>query len=70
MKSPKFQQRHYENIALWIRMIREEVFSVTLDDDKTRVAVARIVGNMAREMAGDNPRFNRARFMKACGIIG
>ena len=36
-------------------------------DDGEQIAAA-IVQNIAGVMAADNPRFDRARFLKACGV--
>lgn len=54
------QRRHFEAIAGAIR----ELLGDPLDTDDHR-AVAEA---MARVLAGTNPAFDRARFLKACGV--
>ena len=57
MSNPSFQRRHYEAIAATIRD--------TMIPLLHREFIAR---NFAATFAADNPRFDRARFLKACGI--
>jgi len=59
-------KRHYERIARVIALRYAEAEAIS---DATRVAlVAGIATDLAAIMAADNPRFDRARFLAACGI--
>ena len=63
MSKPTFQRRHYEAIA-----------SVLDDLDGSKIGLSRgthadICQSMADKFAADNPKFNRDRFMTACGAL-
>ena len=62
---PKFQKRHYEAIADVLRTIHKDqqvaIFTDPIDTSK----LIRRIGDM---FAGDNPRFDRARFVAACHL--
>lgn len=54
----KFQQRHYETIA---RLIAGMLIA-----QAEREYIAKV---FADELAADNARFDRSRFLKACGVF-
>ena len=58
-----FSKRHYAAIAaiLYRNLL-------ACDNDAERYMLGDVRNDMADLFAGDNPRFNRARFLKACGI--
>ena len=57
-------KKDYEAIAAELAAAHE------VDTDKRAVdAVERIAEGLARYFADDNPRFNRARFLRACGVM-
>lgn len=62
---PKFSKRHYTAIA--------NVLSTAQSDrDRslfTPIEVVRIADLMSRAFAKDNPRFDRDRFLVACGVL-
>jgi hypothetical protein len=55
-----FQKRHYEMIARRIDKTRDE-FPLSN-------ALLTLGQRLADDFAADNPRFDRARFLRACGI--
>lgn len=56
-------KKHFEEIAAELRAARE------LDSNPAaRQAVERVAEGLAKIFAGENPRFDRARFLKACGL--
>jgi hypothetical protein len=59
-------RKDYEAIARAIRLFHE-------DDERDPIhtasgAVEYVASNIADVMSADNPRFDRARFLKACGV--
>ncbi len=59
--APVMQHRHFAVIA---GIIATTIWSpVHEDDTQERVAQA-----FARKLAATNPNFNRARFLRACGV--
>jgi hypothetical protein len=53
--SALFERRHYEWLARWVNGLPEP-------------ARAQIGASLANGLSWDNKRFNRDRFLKACGI--
>ena len=68
-----FSKRHYEAIAASIRHIAD-VYRFDPEDgtlaDGARYAHHAQAHGLADTFATDNPNFNRARFLKACGVEG
>ena len=56
-----FTTQHYVMLAGLIDQVRSE----SAGDDLWLTVFA---GRLTDELARDNPRFNRARFLKACGM--
>jgi hypothetical protein len=56
-------RKDYEAIASCIRGEREG-----WSQPEPRIAVSRIARHLAEIMAADNPRFDRKRFLAACGV--
>ena len=56
---PKFQRRHYEAVAAEITMLAGHL----AETDRRFVAM-----RLAAMFADDNARFDRGRFMVACGV--
>jgi hypothetical protein len=53
-----FQHRHYEALAAWLR-----------DRPLVEPSLCRLIAtSLADRLAADNQRFNRDRFLKACGV--
>ncbi len=61
---PMFSQRHYEAVAA---IVARHYNAYTLDY-AARAAVRVLAEDMLHLFAGDNPRFNRDRFLQACGL--
>jgi hypothetical protein len=59
---PKFQRRHYEVIA---EIFAEDDRQSPLFDSEERL---RLAMKFAQVFTRDNPRFDRARFLFACGV--
>ena len=60
-------RKDYVLIASMIRGVRET--ESTIDSGQPGVQVLDIMADrFADELACDNPRFNRSRFMLACGV--
>ena len=57
-------KKDYELIAAAVR----ENAALTRRDDAFKAAVADVAGSLAVALASDNPRFDRARFLAACGV--
>jgi hypothetical protein len=49
-------------------MLAECINDARLANPETRGAVADVANRIARELARDNPRFDRERFDRACGL--
>jgi hypothetical protein len=64
-KTPMFQARHYEAIAGVLKYNLND--AIGGDQREGVLSVIRHTANMFRD---DNPRFQRDRFLKACGIEG
>lgn len=57
-----FQRRHYEAIAAELKLART---LAPLGEEDTADALSCQFADM---LARDNPRFDRARFLRACGV--
>jgi hypothetical protein len=57
-------RKDYELIAEEIATSRK----VNLTDGTVLVSVAHIANSLATALQVENPRFDRARFLKACGV--
>lgn len=70
MPNPMFQRRHYEAIAASIS--RTRMTTGLNPSEKARnagLAAVRLGAiDIAATLAADNPNFDRARFLKACGL--
>jgi hypothetical protein len=58
-------RKDYELIAATIRNARLQGSYHTDEAESMRELIA---AHIAHELANDNPRFDRARFLKACGL--
>jgi hypothetical protein len=63
-KSPKYQRRHYEDTA---RIINTHLHRKATNTDGAR-AIRYLAQAFALQYSVDNPRFNEARFLEACGV--
>jgi hypothetical protein len=63
-KTATFEHRHFAVIA---GIIREELEHGVCGEDQ-RDAVRNVADRFARRLVNTNPRFDRTRFLKACGI--
>lgn len=64
MSRPAFQRRHYIETAKQFHAILTD----QITDMFARDATINLVHKMADTFAKDNPRFDRQRFMQACGL--
>jgi hypothetical protein len=55
-----FQHRHYEYLAHWLKTA-----TICTSDSMARNLFA---SSLADRLERDNPRFDRRRFLKACGV--
>jgi hypothetical protein len=62
----KFQHRHYEAIAEVIKVERGRLFRGYTDG--RGYGAEAVALELADLFARDNPRFDRARFLSACGL--
>jgi len=60
-------KKHYEAIAASVRRahLQHQGFNIHLRPVQSMSLYA---GNIADYFASENPRFDRARFLKACGV--
>jgi hypothetical protein len=63
MKKPIFSKRHYEFLAKHYKGRME--MSWCIDTDKEIIAE---VSAMVESLEKDNPRFDKRKFYKACGL--
>lgn len=65
----KFSQRHYEAIANEIRIARIEATPLSggTPEDNVEEGVAWVASRLSSLFASDNPKFDRIRFLEACG---
>jgi tryptophanyl-tRNA synthetase len=63
-RTAELQHRHFAVIAA---IIRNELEHVACGEDQ-RNMVRSVADAFARRLASTNPRFNRARFLRACGV--
>jgi hypothetical protein len=61
-------KKHYIETARILSAERECLNGNETADDMIRATVDSIAGRMADMFAADNPRFDRARFLTACGV--
>jgi len=61
------QRRHFELIA---KMIASLDASAPYYGPLSPLGVRKVAYEFARTLAATNPNFNRARFLKACGVEG
>lgn len=64
----RFQKRHYEAIAEVIRAIAGEDTSRDLFVQGKRIVMRDVADAFAAHFERDNTRFDRARFIAACGF--
>ena len=57
----KMEHRHFATVAA---IIADDLATVATDNE--RRAIAEVFAN---GLAGTNPRFDRRRFLKACGVL-
>jgi hypothetical protein len=61
-------RKDYEAIAAAIRSTVIDGEHGIVTPDRELVAIAAVAGRIAAALASDNPAFDRARFLKACGL--
>lgn len=59
-----FTKRHYESIAT----VFSNAMGAAKPGDPSLLAVALLAYDLTEMFAEDNPAFDRARFLEACGI--
>ncbi len=63
------QRRHFELIAETLRHVKEPTLGQTRGEiEAAHVQWSRTVGAFLGACEASNPNFNRARFLKACGV--
>ena len=70
MTTPTFTSKHYKAIAA---SLRAQVQQPTRPNQTIRQAnfyVLRIAKQLAHDFQFDNPRFDEAKFLRACGFSG
>jgi hypothetical protein len=60
-----FSQRHYEVLA---RFLEYEISISDLNTTDRATVIKGIARLLANLLGNDNPKFNRTRFLAACGI--
>ena len=68
MENLKMQRRHFQLIAEVLKDSRPEAFPESPVGLDAHVQWGRTVEGMAIALASTNPGFDRARFLKACGM--
>lgn len=63
--SPTFQHRHFAAVAA---ILRAELEHAACGQDQ-RDMMHSVAEAFARSLARTNPRFDRTRFLKACGVL-
>ena len=61
-------RKHFEAIARIISLRAGFDLSTVEYDAGYNMAVSRVASDIADYFETENPRFNRARFLKACGV--
>lgn len=67
----KFQHRHYEAIAAMVRNCPANEITNNIHSDPVvwrSLERGAIAVHSVAALAADNPRFDRARFLRACGV--
>lgn len=64
-----FSKRHYEAVARIIRANLQDPASMFSPEDYSNGGVQMVAEDFAVLFHADNPRFDRARFLKACGVL-
>lgn len=59
-------KKDYEMIALWVAAMHTGI--ARYGDITLKCTFPHWVDGIADDLAADNPKFNRARFMHACGV--
>lgn len=63
------QRRHFELIAETLAEVKPPFLGQTCDEQRAaNIQWERTIGNFANVLCGTNPNFNRARFLRACGV--
>jgi hypothetical protein len=63
-RKPNFEKRHYEFLA--------NLFNYELEvrsDETEKNVIKGMARLLASRLSADNPKFDRTRFLKACGIV-
>lgn len=58
-------RKDFELIA---RVINDEIGSYSSMDDPEAIALTKLASEFASALSGTNPRFNCAKFLRACGV--
>jgi hypothetical protein len=66
--NPTCERRHYEFVAAVVRDMTLVDCPTQADLDAARFHQRNAAHRFAVAFASDNPRFDRARFLKACGV--
>lgn len=61
-------KRDYVAVARIIRDARDDWGSPTTRDDPVSTALGQVASGLCSVFASDNPRFDRERFLAACGL--
>lgn len=62
-------RKHYRAIANIIKLERSTEFAINdINMDATLDVLKNVANNLAGYFEQDNPKFNRQRFLDACGI--
>ena len=61
-------KKDYERIARALKQAAANITDAGLTDHSAHVAWNECAATLADALAEDNPRFDRARFLAACGV--
>lgn len=65
--NPKYDTRQHQDLAAFVR---EMANALGPPDDLLLESKRRVAERLADRLAKDNPRFDRKRFLEACGVEG
>jgi hypothetical protein len=60
-----------KDYVLIAQAIRTQIdFSAKFEEEESRAGAQNIAYDLAWKLYEDNPRFDRKRFLEACGVVG
>lgn len=61
-------RKHFQAIAEAVKRSSDRISFLDLEPSRMRLIMSIMADEMADSLANDNPRFDRERFLKACGF--